>query len=178
MQPAEPSGSRAASSDLQWVGMVKEYTGLAIGAHPCTTATLLNVIEDIVSNYNQHPEIEAYDKDVVPDRKKRRGAGRKAVVQDEDRDVGLRIGRRRLLAMKAFLGGGTDDVFDELNAHLCIVGDYKASVVSDDLLQLKWLYPGSKMLKEHLPTEAEIATRDAVAETSLRLIPESSAPRR
>jgi hypothetical protein len=161
---------------LQWVGMVKEYTGLPIGGHPCTTATLLKVIEDIVSMYNQHPEIEAYDKDVVPDRKKRRGAGRKAVVtQDEDRDIGLRIGRRRLMAMKAFLSGATDAVYDELNNHLCIVGDYKASVVSDDLLQLKWLYPGSKIPKEHMPTEAELATRDAVAEISLRLIPESSA---
>lgn len=160
---------------LQWVGMVREYTGLPIGGHPCTTATLVKVIEDIVSMYNQHPEIEAYDKDVVPDRKKRRGAGRKPVAQDEDRDVGLRIGRRRLMAMKAFLGGATDAVYEELINHVCIVGDYKASVVSDDLLQLKWLYPGSKIPKEHMPTEAELATRDAVAETSLRLIPESSA---
>ncbi len=103
--------------------MVRGYTGVAIGVHPLSTAVLLKTIEEMVSAYNSHPEIAAYATDIVPSKKRRTAAGARKVMQDEDRDIGLRIGRRRLLAMKAFLGGATDDVVQDLNLHLCIVGD-------------------------------------------------------
>jgi len=158
---------------LSWITMVKSFTGLPIGNHPLTTIQLVKTIDEMVSAYNAHPEIQAYDKDIVPSRKKRKTTGgRKGIAQDEDRDIGLGIGRRRLLAMKAFLGGATDAVLHDLLTHLFIVGDYRTSVVSDDVLQFKFIYVGSRISKESLPSDAEIATRDAVGDASSKLIPQ------
>lgn len=158
---------------LAWIGMVKSFTGLAIGNHPLSTIQLQKTMEDMVSTYNAHPEIEAYDKDIVPRKKRKVTGGRKNIIQDEDRDIGLRIGRKRLIAMKCFLAGATDVVLQDLLTHLVMVGDYRTSVVSDDLLQLKFLYVNSKLGKEHLPSDSDLATREAVAEACSKLIPEN-----
>jgi hypothetical protein len=154
---------------LQWIGMVKVHTGVNIGEHSGNASALMKCMETMVSDYNSHPEIDAYDKaEIMPVSKKRR---KQQTVVDEDRDVGLKVGRRRLMAMKTFLAGATEEVWDMLNVHLFVVGDYKSSVVSDDILQLKWLYVGSRLPKEILPCPADIAARDAVSESSLKLIP-------
>ncbi len=155
-------------NSIQWIGMTREYTGIKIGAHVGSTAQLQKCLEGRISEYNEHPEIDAYDREVIPLRKKRKKA---AMAQDEDRDIGLKIGRRRLLAMIAFLAGATEDVYHALTIHMCVVGDYKASVLSDDILMLKWLYVGSKLPKEMMPCPCDIAARDAVSEATLKLIP-------
>jgi hypothetical protein len=84
-------------STPQWIGMVKVYTSINIGEHSGNTTALMKCMETMVTDYNSHPEIDAYDKaEIMPMVKKRRKA---ATVVDEDRDVGLKVGRRRLIAM-------------------------------------------------------------------------------
>jgi hypothetical protein len=88
---------------LQWIGMVRVHTGISIGEHSGNASTLLKSMETMVGDYNTHPEIESYDKAEIMPVKRRR---KTHVAVDEDRDVGLKVGRRRLAAMKTFLAGG------------------------------------------------------------------------
>ena len=157
-------------STFQWIGMLREYTGLKIGAHTGGVAQLHQSLDSLVSDYNQHPDVTAYDQaDLVQLRKKRRTSGSQQKL--DDGDSGLKIGQKRLYAMKAFLAGATEEVWQELCTHVCVVGDYKGSVMSDDILQLKWLYVGSKLPREILPCPNDIVARDAVSDASKKLIP-------
>jgi hypothetical protein len=157
---------------LQWIGMVRVHTGINIGEHSANASNLLKSMETMVGDYNNHPEIDAYDKaEIMPVKRRRKNQ----VAVDEDRDVGLKVGRRRLNAMKTFLAGATEEVWDMLNVHLFVVGGYMSSVVSDQVLQLKWLYVGSRLPKEFLPCPTDIAARDAVSESTLKLIPVGAA---
>ena len=75
------------------------------------------------------PEVEAYAEEAMPSRKKRRSKGSQPV----GRDQGLKIGRKRLMAMKNFLAGASEEGLDTLERHVCVMGDYKFSVVTDDI---------------------------------------------
>ena len=64
---------------------------------------------------------------------------------------GLKLSRRRVLGMKSFLSGANDEVLHELEQHIVVVGDYRTCAITDDILQLKYMYVGSKLPKEQLP---------------------------
>lgn len=91
---------------FHWVGMAISYTGQSIGAHSCNTTTLERTLEGMVKSYNDRPEVVAYSENTGPARKRRRGG--KNIEEDADRDKGLCIGRRRLLAMRNLLVGSTE----------------------------------------------------------------------
>jgi hypothetical protein len=162
-------------STMQWISMARDFTGVVIGDHVSSTTLLQKTLEDMVNAYNVRPEVEAYAQEALPSRKKRRGKNSAAIAQDADQDAGLKIGRRRLVAMNNFLGGATEEAFVMLQRHICVIGDYKHSVLTDELLMQKSIYVNSKLPKEWLPDEADLATRDAVSETTLKLIPQGAA---
>ena len=93
---------------LHWVGMAIQYTGQKIGEHSRSTATLERSLEAMVKSYNDRPEVAAYEESAMPNRKRRKGAKNVVVDDDADRDKGLRIGRRRLTAMRNLLAGSTE----------------------------------------------------------------------
>ena len=120
-------------STLQWIGMARDFMGMPIGDHVGTSSQLQRTLEDMVSSYNARPEVEAYVEETMPSRKKRRGKLGQAAVEDEGRDQGLKIGRKRLMAMKNFLAGASEEGLATLERHICVMGDYKFSVVTDDI---------------------------------------------
>lgn len=140
-------------STMQWISMIRTFIGQPIGSNFKSTSQVSQVLEEMIEAYNKHAEVVAYDVDSAPLRKRQRRAKQSA---DEDMgDSGLRIGRRRLLSMKSFLSGGNDEVLDEVLKHIVVVGDYKCSAISDDILQNKQIYIGSKLAKDQVPSEAQ-----------------------
>ena len=162
-------------STLQWIGMARDFTGLPIGEHVSSSSQLQKTLDEMVNAYNARPEVEAYVEEALPARKKRRGKTNKGVTDDDDRDQGLKIGRQRLMAMKSFLAGASEEGWMILERHVCVMGDYKLSVVTDDILLQKHIYINSKLPKEHLPNATELALRDSVSETTLKIIPPGAA---
>lgn len=164
-------------STIEWIGMAKDYAGIDLGSSTASRAVLVRKLEEMVSAYNSHPDVEAYAIEPAAKRAKgRRGSKVSQDNPDEGHDKGLKIGVRRLLAMKNFLQGGTQVGLDILRNHLLWVSDYKTSAISDEILMKKWLYVGSYP-QEPTPGEAEVAAVDAKVE---QVIPKgaSSAPLR
>ena len=150
-------------STVQWLGMIRQYLGEAIGTSFKGTSQVQQVLEDLVDSYNKSADVMAYDVDAAHVRKKRRSkAG--AVPNDEPGEGGLKISRRRILGMKSFLSGANDEVLHELEKHIVVVGDYKTSAITDDILQLKFIYVGSKLPKELLPSEAQLTAMHAAGD--------------
>ena len=61
--------------------------------------------------------------------------------------------------------------YDALFLHLCVMGDYKMCVVSEEVLLENAIFVNSKLPKDFLPTELDLATREASAEATSKLIP-------
>ena len=157
-------------STLQWIGMTVDYFGLKIGGVQHTTAGMEKALQVMVDAYNHHPLVEAYHID-VPATKKRRTSRAKKADDDDCIDHGLTISRRRLIAMKSFLAGGTETGRRMLDAHLVVISDWRASVMTDDIMARKWLYVGSRLPVEDLPSDVDLVMRDAGAAMAKALVP-------
>ena len=161
-------------STVQWLNMIRDFLGEPLGHSFKGTSQVQQVMETIVESYNKHAEVMAYDVDAAPVRKKRRSkTGTPAA--DELGDVGLKIGRRRILSMKHFLSGANDEALEELVKHIVIVGDYKCSVMSDEIMQCKVIYVGSRLPKERLPTPAQLCALHAAGDVAKTWVQDDSA---
>jgi hypothetical protein len=157
---------------LEWLSMSSQFTGIDIGTLKPTKenrALIVTNLEAMLNAYNQLPDVDAYS--FEPPAKKAR-TRKNTVAQkildepDEGQDKGLKIGVRRIIAMKNFLEGGTFAGLSMLREHLMWVSDYKYCVVNDELMMKKWLWVGSHLPKENLPSDADISKADAGAGSS------------
>jgi hypothetical protein len=157
---------------LEWLSMTVQFHGIDIGTLRPTKenrALIVSNLEAMLSAYNQLPDVDAYSSE--PPTKKARV--RKNTVAhkildepDEGQDKGLKIGVRRVTAMKNFLEGGTFAGLSMLREHLMWVSDYKYCVVNDELMMKKWLWVGSHLPKTDLPSDADLSKADASAGSS------------
>ena len=152
---------------LEWLSMTVQFTGIDVGTLKPTKEArqlLTNALDSMVGAYNELPDVNAYSVEPASKRSRtRKGATPKHTEQDEGFDKGLKIGVRRLTAMKNFLQGGTFTGLSKLREHLLWVSDYKYSVITDEILMKKWLWVGSHLPKEFLPPDALIQRTDAGA---------------
>ena len=159
---------------LEWIGMVAKFANLTIGGpNAASKAALLRHLDQMMAAYNELPDVEAYVTE-APAKKLRRKSGARptpkdAEPDDEGYDKGLRIGNRRILAMRNFLAGGTAAGFDLLREHLLWVGDIKLSVISDEVLMRKWFYVGS------LPQRDDSVSQDVAALRPSDFVPKGAA---
>ena len=151
---------------LEWLSMTLEFTGIDIGAASLNRASIVSNLEAMLSAYNQLPDVDLYSSE--PPLKKARS--RKNTISqkildepDEGQDKGLKIGVRRVTAMKNFLEGGTFKGLIMLREHLMWVSDYKYCVVNDELMMKRWWWVGSHLPKTDLPSDADISKADAGA---------------
>ena len=151
---------------LEWLSMTLEFTGIDIGAASLNRASIVSNLEAMLSAYNQLPDVDAYSSE--PPLKKARSR-KNTIAQkildepDEGQDKGLKIGVRRVTAMKNFLEGGTFKGLSMLREHLMWVSDYKYCVVNDELMMKRWWWVGSHLPKTDLPSDADISKADAGA---------------
>lgn len=159
-------------STLEWLSMTVQFTGIDVGTLKPTKEArqmLTNALDQMVGAYNDLPDVNAYSVEPASKRSRtRRGATPKPAEQDEGFDKGLKIGVRRLTAMKNFLQGGTLTGLSMLREHLLWVSDYKFCVMTDEILMKKWLWVGSHLPKELLPSDALIQRTDAGATPGLQ----------
>ena len=146
---------------IEWLSMVLQFTGLHLGATKENRATVLSNLEAMIGAYNELPDVDAYS-EPAPKRSKR-SKGAKVEEPDEGQDKGLKIGNRRLMAMRNFLNGGTFTGLSHIKEHLLWVSDYKFCVVNDDLMTKKWFFVGSHLPKSDLPSDEDLAKADAGA---------------
>ena len=161
-------------STLEWIGMIKDYSGVEIGASSSTRAAMMKKLEEMIQAYNSHPDVAAYSHAAPPAKRQRSTKGAKATaesVPDEGYDMGLRVGVRRLTAMKNFLSGGTQVGYDLLRNHLLWVSDYKLSVISDDIMMRPWFWVGSSLPKDQLPSGLGLASQEACAVKPDTIVP-------
>jgi hypothetical protein len=160
---------------IQWVGMIKDYAGLEIGV-ATSKASMVKVLEQMVQAYNAHPDVNSYSEEPPAKRARtRRGAKPVEPTGDEGgHDKGLKIGNRRLLAMKNFLSGGTQAGYDLLRMHLVWVSDYKVCVLNDEIMMRPWFWVGSSGPKEHLPSVHDLSQKDVGPMTPDALVPKGA----
>jgi len=98
--------------------------------------------------------------------RRKSGAGNVAPDQAGDEHDRLRIGFRKMKAIKAILEGATAESFSSLQMHLVWAGDFAYSALSDDSLALSFLWPSSLPDPESLPCETSALARDVAAKCS------------
>ena len=159
-------------STLQWMGMIIGHFGLKVGSGQHSTAAMEKAVQALADAYNQQPLVEAYQVDVPPTKKRRTNKPKKADGNDSI-DHGLAISRRRLIAMKSFLAGGTETGLQMLNVHLVVMSDWSVAVLTDNMMGNKWFYVGSRLPVDLLPTEVALANRDATSAMAKALVPDN-----
>ena len=95
------------------------------------------------------------------------GAG---LSNDDDADR-LRMGTKRLKAIRSLLEGSTEISFDLMVMHLVWAGDYSVCSFCDVTLGLPWLWPKSLPPPDSTPDEVQMVCRDASSRQSQELIP-------
>ena len=170
---------------VEWAGLVLRCSGFQLGASLQNTGEILKCLERCTQKFDEHIDVKAFDMEPVAkrSRKGRRkptagaitGPGTNPNEEDQDR---LKIGHRRVKAIRAILEGCVQDTFKLLQMHLVWAGDYSYCALSDETLALPWLWPKSLPPPDCIPNEAQMAQRDAAARVSQDMIPShfSTAP--
>ncbi len=173
--PVQPANT------FQWLSMARRFSGLCIGEGTVVNQQSEVTFMDVATAYNEHPEVEAASIETLPVSRRRQAASGKkadASAEDAERDQGLKIGRRRILAMKYFVSGSTEATWSLIESHIVVTGVYRTFTLTNDMLGNKWLYVGSPLPKEYVPSVAEATSRDVVSEAAGALIPDEAARKR
>jgi hypothetical protein len=150
---------------VDWIRIIMRDRGITLGeASLKSRADVLKAMTDFLQQYEQLPEVHAYDDQATVPRATGRGRSaakklRVAEGEEEDKNVGqgIRVGSRKLQAIKTFLAHGTDEMLTTLETHLHYF-QYKHAAVTDAILGNSALYgtrevgPDVQILPEKLST--------------------------
>lgn len=90
---------------LEWIGMIMQFSGLSFGSQQARTVLLKNM-EQMVGAYNELPDVEAYTDEPLAKRARRASKAQVPAEVEDGQDKGLKIGNRRVMAMRLFISGG------------------------------------------------------------------------
>ena len=126
---------------MEWAGMVLKVCRLPLGVSTEQTNRILQCLYRCTTIYDAHVEVNAYDVEPVAKRARRgrrksaaavamaaseaAGEPKRPSEPDEDR---IKIGHRRLEAIKKVLSRATPNSYETLQLHLVWAGDYAISV--------------------------------------------------
>ena len=137
-------------NSVEWAGLILRSAGLHLNRQQAQQAkAIIQCLNSCTSKYNANLETEAYD-GVEPAAKRarrsnRRSQGLEASGGSSKSSDRIKIGYRRLTAIKNLLSNCSEDVFKKIEMHLVWVGNYADSAISDDILNLPWLWPRSNL---------------------------------
>jgi hypothetical protein len=134
-------------STIEWIHIILQDRGCSLGdSQVLSRSAVLDTMNSLMTQYESLPQVLAYDAALVEPPAKRR-PGRPTIKGKADMDVeekasgnGIRIGNRKLTAIKNFLQFATQEQLNRITQHLHNT-PYKYSGVSDDLLNLTCIYP-------------------------------------
>lgn len=151
-------------NSLQWIQLVIAQMGFnSIGdINSISRRELMDCLNKLASDYDCHPDVMAYDEapkrkpDTEPDSKRRKKAGQRD-ADNAEREAesfntagGIRMGNRKLSAIKSFLHAGTDEALQMLIGHVHRV-EWRYCCLNDDILSLSWLYLNSTIPSSLMP---------------------------
>ena len=114
-------------------------------------------MQQFLAKYNDHSEVKAYDVEVQPAAKRPRRSRRQS-IPDAGEDVkedSIRIGTKRLQAMRHILTSISFDAFTRWTEHLNWCGQWKYSAMSDNVAAHEDRHPDTH-LPDHLrPNEMQ-----------------------
>ena len=154
-------------STLQFVQIIFQQTlpggGLMAGTSSMTRRQLQETLTALSAAYNHHPDVVAYDElakqdgSEVPLAKRRKSGGTTSSMREAEKETealnvagGIRLGNRKLQAIKNFLLGGTDKTLRLLILHQHRT-EWRFSCISDDTLCYPWLF-----IKSALPDDLAV----------------------
>jgi hypothetical protein len=146
-------------STIEWIHIILHDRGCSLGdAHVLSRSGVLDTMNSLMQQYETLPEVQAYDTNPSEPAAKR-GRGRPsskgrahADMEVEDRATGngIRIGNRKLTAIKNFLQFATQEQLERISQHLHTT-PYKYSGVGDDLLNMTCIYPNIAFDEDGMP---------------------------
>lgn len=147
-------------STLQWIQIV---VGRTAGFSHTGRRDLLDKLRLLSQDYESHPDVAAYDevrKHADPAAKRRRTSTKAETKKKEEREEeaqtsarGIRMGNRKITAIKNFISGGTEKALKMIISHAHRT-EWRHSCVSDDILAYSFIYVGSNVPSEYLPESA------------------------
>ena len=166
---------------MEWAGMVLRSCRLALGVSAEQTNMIIQCMLRCTAKYDASLEVNAYDVEPVAKRARRGhrksataaamaasdGDSKRPDEADEDR---IKIGTRRLSAIRKILSFATPKSYETLQLHLVWAGDYAVSALSDDCLAMDYIWPNSLMPDQALADEVALVARDAASKSHRDLI--------
>ena len=142
-------------STIEWINIILKDRGMSLGDIQLSRNALRETFDALLQQYEQLPEVQAYDADIVaPVAKRPRGrpslksrSNAELMEEDGTGGSGIRIGSRKLQAIKMFLEHGSLEQLVRIEEHLHTV-PYKYSGLTDTLLGGNMIYPGVFVLDD------------------------------
>ena len=124
---------------------------------------LVQIMSRLLNAYEEHSEVKAYD--VAAPTAKRRRSNRSVArptggATEDSKEDTVRIGAKRITAMKNILSNISTVGFQRWQEHLGWVGTWKYNAMQDASAALENLWPGSMLPKERRPNELEDMARE------------------
>ena len=155
---------------VEWAGLILRSSGVSLGS---SSKNIVACMQRFTTKYDSNLEVEAYDNVSQVPKRQRRGRSKGAVAsqaaasgapaQDAPNLDRIKIGNRRLLAIKNLLNHCTKRSFEQIENHLVWVGDYATSAITDVALGLLWIWPKSL----NPPSEEDSFLLDVAAHAQL-----------
>lgn len=124
---------------------------------------LLGIMSMFLNKYDEHADVKAYDM-ATPSSKRRRSNRGKAIpvtvgATEEAKEDTVKIGAKRLMAMKNILTKIGEKAYLRWQEHLGWVGVWKFNAMQDATAALDAVWPGSLLPAERRPNELEDMAR-------------------
>lgn len=136
--------------------------------------SLVKTFEQMVQGY--HDQVSAEGVDVKITKKARKG--RRVQQQPDAKNQmssgpqhEIKIGTQKLTAVKNILMGCTPRSYQDMMHHMSVMEGEAKSALTDFVLSVKWIYPGTPPPEGQVPTDLEEMARRQAASTALKLIP-------
>lgn len=138
--------------------------------------SLVKTLEQMIQGY--HAKVDEEGVDVKIARKPRKG---RRVQQTQKTDARsqksdgpqqeVKVGTQKMTAIKNILMGCTPKSYKDMVLHMSVTEGEAKSALTDSVLAVKWIFPGTPPPEGQVPTDLEELARRQAATTALKLIP-------
>ena len=138
---------------------------------------LVRLMEAFLHKYTNHALVQAYDMEAGPAVKRpRRGRAsrdQRAIMDDNPQEDSLKIGDKRIKAMKNILMFISQRGLERWNEHLVWVGHWKYNAMQDNVAASPNLWPHSLLPEDKRPNTMQDMAREVGAKVSEQILEQS-----
>ena len=142
-----------------------------------TGQKLVRLMEAFLHKYTNHALVQAYDMEAGPAVKRpRRGRAsrdQRAIMDDNPQEDSLKIGDKRIKAMKNILMFISQRGLERWNEHLVWVGHWKYNAMQDNVAASPNVWPHSLLPEDKRPNAMQDMAREVGAKVSEQILEQS-----